>query len=43
MPKGTIIYKTLIFALDFPIILTFRKKVFQIFCVTNEWDSDSKK
>jgi hypothetical protein len=42
MPKGTIIYKTLIFALDFAIIVTFRKKAF-IFFVINECDSDSKK
>jgi len=42
MPKGTIIYKTLIFAIDFPIIVTFRKKAFQIFGVTNEYDNDLK-
>jgi hypothetical protein len=43
LPKGITIYKALIFALDFPIIVTFAKKALQIFCATNECDSDSKR
>jgi hypothetical protein len=42
--KGTTIYKTLLFALDlshYNHIL--KKKTLQIFCVTNEFDNDSKK
>jgi hypothetical protein len=43
VPKRITIYKTLILALDFPNIITFLKKALQIFCATNECDSDSKK
>jgi hypothetical protein len=42
LPKRTTIYKTLIFALDFPIIITFFFKNLQIFCTTNKCDIDSK-
>jgi hypothetical protein len=36
-------YETLIFALDFPpIIIIFSKKALQMFCASNECDSDSK-
>jgi disulfide bond formation protein DsbB len=35
-------YETLIFALDFPIIIIFSKKALQMFCANNECDSDSK-
>jgi hypothetical protein len=34
------VHKTLIFVLNFPIIITFIKKALQIFCVTKECDID---
>jgi hypothetical protein len=43
LPKETTIYKTLIFVLELPIIVTFTKKALQIFCATNKCDSDFKK
>jgi hypothetical protein len=45
MPKGIIIYKILIFTLDFfhySHIYKKLKKSVKIFCATNECDSDSK-
>jgi hypothetical protein len=42
MPKGITIYKIVIFVLDFPIIITFKKKALQIFCANNKCDSDFK-
>jgi len=44
LPKGTTIYKTLIFTLDFPIIITIIcKKALQMFCATKKCENDSKK
>jgi hypothetical protein len=44
MPKGTITYKTLMFALDFSYYNhIYKKKPLQIVCATKECDSDSKK
>ncbi len=43
LSKGILIYKTLIFVLDFPhYIHICKKKDLPIFCVTNECDSDFK-
>jgi hypothetical protein len=45
LPKGTTIYKTLIFALDFPHyghIYNNKKNTLQNFCATNESESDFK-
>ncbi len=39
MLKGPTMYKTLIFALDFLIVVTFTKNL-QMFCATNKCDSD---
>ncbi len=41
LPKGNTIYKTLILPQISPIIITFINKALQIFCVSNECDSDS--
>jgi hypothetical protein len=43
MLEGITIYKTLIFFLDFPIIVTFTKKALQFFFVINQCDSDFKR
>jgi hypothetical protein len=40
--KKSTLYKTLKFALDFPIIVTFTKKALQIICANKECDRDSK-
>jgi len=43
MSKGITIYKTLIFVLDFLIVVTFFLKALQFCCATSERDSDSKR
>jgi hypothetical protein len=40
--KATIIYKTLLVALNFSIIITFTKEALQMFCAINMCDTDQK-